>query len=235
MTRSGTQCPAVNGGSTHSTIATRGRATTRDLGGHSRQPHAERFDEVKRPFPYARAVPTVMTVPSTSSSEYGSSGQHVGATAQVVEGVADLVGRQRADPAQVLGEDQVGGHGRPARRRAACRGRARRHLRLHVVVDLGRAHPAGVPAADDHGLGGAGRRRLVTLEGHPDQVVAEPEGVDDLGRRGQQGHQSHTRSSTSCRATSGTRRVRRSVAEATSGGRRSAESRSRAAAFWTTD
>jgi hypothetical protein len=40
-------------------------------------------------------------------------------------------------------------------------------------------------------LSPAARRRFVAFEGHSDQLVTEPEGVDDLGRRRQEGHHTH--------------------------------------------
>jgi len=52
-------------------------------------------------------------------------------------------------------------------------------LRLHVVAE---AHPAGIPATHHDGLVNPCGRRLVAFERHPDQVVAEAERVDDLGR-----------------------------------------------------
>jgi hypothetical protein len=68
---------------------------------------------------------------------------------------------------------------------------ARRQLRADVVIDLARAHPAGVATADDHSLLSPRDRRLIALETHPDQLVAKPERINDLGRRGQQRHHAH--------------------------------------------
>ena len=54
-----------------------------------------------------------------------------------------------------------------------------------VLVDLVRRHAARVASAHDDGLVGPCLRRLVALERDADELVAEIEGVDDLGSRRQ--------------------------------------------------
>jgi hypothetical protein len=112
-------------------------------------------------------------------------GQHVRVAAQVVQGLVHVPGRQRAHPAQVLGQDQVGcqfGQGPRVQRVQIL---ARGHPFPHVAVNIARRHPRGIQAADHDHLLRAGGRRLVALEGDPGQVIAQPERVDDLRRRRQ--------------------------------------------------
>ena len=103
VTRSGTQCPAVNGGSTHSTTATRGRgrpATARRPRPAGPQP------ATSRPPPAPRSAADGRIVSSTSATSTDP------ATARR-PGSRGSPGRPRrgrgqgADPAQVLGQDQV--------------------------------------------------------------------------------------------------------------------------------
>ena len=99
--------------------------------------------------------------------------EHVGVTAQVVQGVCNLARRQRADPAQILGEDQLWVQGRE---RAGVQGVeivASGRLRADIGVDLARGHTAGIPAAHDDCLVLPSLRRLVAFESNPDQLVAE--------------------------------------------------------------
>ena len=119
----------------------------------------------------------------------------VGPAAEVVERLrrpGRWAGRR---PGTGPGSGSAPGPARPAPRRAGCRGRRR---------------PPSAPARRRRSRPASGRRcrgrrrrppsrparvsRLVALEGDPDQLVAEAERVDDLGRRGQQRddpHQQH--------------------------------------------
>jgi hypothetical protein len=94
-------------------------------------------------------------------------GQYVRVTPQIVQRVADVPGRQRADPAQVLSQDQVGIQPGQRPRVQGVQVTARGQLRAHVPVDVPRGHPAGVPAADHDRLLRAGGGGLVTLERDP--------------------------------------------------------------------
>jgi uncharacterized protein YjbJ (UPF0337 family) len=118
-------------------------------------------------------------------------GQYVRLAAQVLQRVAHLPGRQRAHPAQVLGQDQVG-------RQFSQRPRVQRVEILtrgqpgpDVPVDVTRGHGLGIQAADHDRLLGSGGGRLIALEGDPGQVIAQAERVDDLRRRRQQRDQAH--------------------------------------------
>ncbi|MCI4066977.1 hypothetical protein MRQ36_32205 [Micromonospora sp. R77] len=105
--------------------------------------------------------------------------------------VVDPVGGERADPAQVLGQDEVRVEARERAGVQRVKVRAGGELPLDVRVDLAGAHPPGVPPADDDGRAGPVGGRHLALEGDADQLVAEAEGVDDLRGGGQQGHQTH--------------------------------------------
>jgi len=66
--------------------------------------------------------------------------EHVGAAAEVIQGVLDVAAGNRADTAQVLGQDQVRIH---CGQRAFVQGikiLARGHPAANVGVDLGRSH-----------------------------------------------------------------------------------------------
>jgi hypothetical protein len=112
--------------------------------------------------------------------------EHVGLASQIAQGVFDLPGRQRAHPAQVLGQDQVGPQIRERVGVQRVQVGPGGELCPDVAVDLAGGHPAGIPATHDDRLLRPGGRRLVALERDPDQVVAQAERVHDFGRRGQQ-------------------------------------------------
>ena len=116
----------------------------------------------------------------------------VGRRGRAAEGLLDLPGRHRAHPAQVLREDHVG---LLAPEQVGVE-HVERLLGVHAFphrrVDLARTErPAlGERAAGDDRL----RHRVgreVALVGDADQVVAQAEGVHDLGGRRQQGHDLH--------------------------------------------
>jgi hypothetical protein len=112
-------------------------------------------------------------------------------TPEVVERLLDVVRGQRADSAEVLGQDQLGIQPGERLRVQGVEVGPGGHLRADVSVDLPRRHPRRVATSDDDGLVHPRRRRLIALESHADQLVAEPERVDDLGRGGQQRDDSH--------------------------------------------
>ncbi len=87
---------------------------------------------------------------------------------------------QRTNPAEVLGEDQLGVQVGQRVRVQGIQFAAGRELRPYVLVDVARTHAAGVPAADNDCLVNACRGRLVALESHADQVIAQAKGIDDL-------------------------------------------------------
>jgi hypothetical protein len=118
-------------------------------------------------------------------------GQHVRVAAQVVQGLVHVPGRERAHPAQVLGQDQVGRQRGQGPRVQRVQVLPRGQLGPDVPVDVTRGHGAGIQAADHDRLLRAGGRRLVALEGDSGQVIAQPERVDDLCRRRQQRNQAH--------------------------------------------
>ena len=77
--------------------------------GHRGQPRPQAGDQGRRPAPARRRrAPTARIVSSTSSSVCGSSDSTSARQPRWSSGVGDLAGRQRAHPAQVLGQDQVG-------------------------------------------------------------------------------------------------------------------------------
>ena len=106
--------------------------------------------------------------------------------------LVDLAVADRADAAQLLGQDQVGLGGRErllverVQRRAAVDRRRRRRRwisrdeRVAQVVDA-----AGHDRLADR------PRRAVALVGDADELVAEAEGADDLGRRREEGDDAH--------------------------------------------
>lgn len=78
--------------------------------------------------------------------------EDLGGAAQVVQRLAHMPGRQRADSAQVLGEDQLrveGGQGVGVQC-VQVQVPARGQFGADVGVDLARAHPRGVAPADNH-------------------------------------------------------------------------------------
>ena len=184
--RSGIQCPALNGGSTHSTSATLGRSrpATAALTAASRERRPETRSAARSATPVR--LPTSRIESRTSVRVCGSSETHVGLAAEVAEGVLDVTGGERADSAQVLGQDQFWlepGQGVGVQRVQVGAGG---QLGADVAVDLAWCHALGVAAADHDRFLGAGRRRLVALEGDADQVIAQAERVNDLRGRWQQ-------------------------------------------------
>jgi len=102
------------------------------------------------------------------------------------EGLGDGVTGQRAHPAEVLGDDDVG-RGRPQGLPVQLVHRQPRRGALpHARVDLGRGHALVEGGADDDGHMVADPGRVVALEGHGDEVVGAPERAGDLGRRRQE-------------------------------------------------
>ena len=61
----------------------------------------------------------------------------------------------------------------------------------HQGIYLARRQPVGGQPADDDHVVQPSAGGLVALERHGDEVVAESEGVDDLGCRGQQRGDAH--------------------------------------------
>ena len=105
--------------------------------------------------------------------------------------LVDLAIADRADPAQLLGEDEVGGRGgegllvelverRPAVDRSGHEAMDVARRRCRKVVDA----PGQDGLADD-------LWRIVALVGDADELVTEPDGADDLRRRRQQGGDPH--------------------------------------------
>ncbi len=192
-TISGTQCPPTNGGWDHS------RQNTLMVGNRS----AISFTRATR----ARMVAVSSCARWRASSTFAHrldlrddvvQGVRVErddlgvGESQFVEGAFDLAARHRADAAEVLGQDHVGAF--PAQEILVQD--VERVLRVHPlphgVVDLPRRER---PALGEGAPGNDGFRDgvgwVVALVGHADQIGAHPEGVDDLGRRGQQGHDLH--------------------------------------------
>ena len=117
-------------------------------------------------------------------------GQDLGGAAEVVEGRAHGVDVDRADGAEVLGDDQV-------RVEAAQRSRvevvevvAVAHRLRHEGVDLGRPQSVG-QRGGRHDRAAPGLRRGVALERHADHLVARAEREQDLGGRRQQRDDAH--------------------------------------------
>lgn len=117
--------------------------------------------------------------------------QHVRLAAEVAKCLADMPGRQGAYPAQILRQDQVRRQPGERPRVQGVQVLAGRELRTDVLVDLARRHSRRIPAADHDRLLRPRRRRLIAVERDPGQVIAQAEGVHDLGRGRQQRHQAH--------------------------------------------
>ena len=160
------------------------------------RPRAQPGTQLRRPGASARSGTPVRAPTSENRVQHlvervRIERQHVGPAAQVAQRVLDLAGRQRAHPAQVLGQDQVGIQLRQRLRVQGVQVRARRQLRADVARRSRRGSSRWCPARPRRPSCPSGRWRLVALECHPDQLLAEAERVDDLGRRRQQGHQPH--------------------------------------------
>jgi len=110
--------------------------------------------------------------------------QHLGVGADDAARLGDRRRGQRADPAQVLGQDEI-----------RCRGGERGPVQLverqvaggplaHPGVDLGGGEVARDRRVDDHRARRADGGRA--LERHGDEPVGEAQSHDDLGRGRQQ-------------------------------------------------
>ena len=120
----------------------------------------------------------------------GVDGQHLGRAAQVGEGVVDDRDVDRADGAQVLGDDEVGVQ--PGQRTLVevVEVVAAPHRLHHEGVDLGRRQPLGHRARRDDAPG-AGLLRVVALERHAHHVVTRPDREEDLRRRREERDDAH--------------------------------------------
>jgi hypothetical protein len=116
--------------------------------------------------------------------------QHLGSAAEVRQCVLHHGDVHGAHGAQVLGDHQIRVQ---AGQRVlvevvevlSCTSR-----RGHERVDPGGVEPLGQGAGGDDAPLACGRR-VVALEGHPDDVVARADGEQDLGRGGQERDDAH--------------------------------------------
>ena len=160
--------------------------TARDPRRHVGQPAAEARDQplgaFGRPGPLAYREDRVQHILERVRIER----QHVGAAPEVVQRLRHVPRGQRAHPAQVLRQDEV--RAQPRERVGVQRVQvlAAGELVTDVPVDVRRGHAGRVPAAYHDLFFCAGGGRLVTLERHPNEVIAQAERVHDLRRRGQQ-------------------------------------------------
>ena len=195
-TCSGTQWPTANGGSSHSIAATRGGAnpwsrrpttisstawsrsrrpsttsTRRVLGlGH----RAHRLDRVEDPLDRGRLEADDRHVPVEPPGD-----------------LVDLAVADGADPAQLLGDDQVGLGRRQRRVVEHVQRRVVVHRGLDRRVDLARGRRREVvgPPAHDGDVPDVGREVAVLADA--DQLVTQPEREHDLGRGRDQGDDAH--------------------------------------------
>jgi hypothetical protein len=168
-----------------------GARPPRDLRGYRGEPVPEAADQLRGPL--RRAGPRA---DGEDRAEHFVEAvrverEHVGAAPQVVQGFRHVPRGQRADAAQVLRQDQVGAQPGECVRVQRVQVLAARQVIPNVGVDLTRAHPRRIPAAHHDFLLQPGGRRLVTLEGDPDEFLPKAERVHDLGRGRQQGHKAH--------------------------------------------
>ena len=150
----------------------------------------------RRPRPRDRSPRRACTTEaSTSLQVVRVDGEHLGAAAEVGQRVVDDRDVDGAHGAQVLGDHEVGVQ---VGERAAVE---------VVEVLAGGASGRAPPRRSRPGRGPraarwwtrsarAGLRRVVALEGHPDDVVARAEREEDLGGRRQQRHDVHAQDPT---------------------------------------
>jgi MoxR-like ATPase len=166
----------------------------RDQGRHPGEALAEAGDDLRRTFGHAGALADGEDRAEHLLQRVRVERQHAGAAAEVVQCLRHVPGRQRAHPAQVLGEDQVRAQPRQRVRVQRVQVPAAGELVTDVGVDVGRGHPRGIPAAHHDFLFRTCGGWLVTLKRDSHQVIAQAERVDDLGRGRQQGYDAHTAS-----------------------------------------
>ena len=118
----------------------------------------------------------------------GIEGEHVGVTPQDIEGVLDVAGRYGADPAQVLGEDEVGLDALDQVSVERVQGLAVLDRLPHSAVHVRRRRSlteVQLAAGHDGLAGGAGRE--VAAVGDRFDLVPEAEGEGDLCCRRKKG------------------------------------------------
>ena len=120
----------------------------------------------------------------------GVDGQHLGSAAEVGQGIVHDRDVDRADGAQVLGDDEVGVQ--PGQRSLVevVEVVATPHRLHHEGVDLGGRQPFGHRARRDDATG-AGLLRVVALERHAHHVVTRPDREEDLRRRREERDDAH--------------------------------------------
>lgn len=117
--------------------------------------------------------------------------QDLGPATQLGDGVIHVAAGDRADPAEILAEDEVRITGRQGVLVEGVEVLAGRHPRTNQFVDLVRIQVRGVHAAHHDGptLPSVGWK--VALEGHAQQLLRQTELEDDLGGRGKQADDAH--------------------------------------------
>ena len=148
---------------------------------HGIDPPAQPFDQAEGLGGAAGVLTDSHDVAEDVVDGVGVEGQHVGVTAEDVQGIFDVARRHGAHPAQVLGEDEVG---LDALDQLGIEG-VQRLTVLHRLpdepVDVGRRRllaDVELRAGDDGLLGGRGR--VVAPVGDRFDLVTEPEGEGDL-------------------------------------------------------
>ena len=191
-TISGIQWPGAYGGSVHSSTATRGRGRPMVL----RQTAAIRSrsdcTSSAAASSWPVALPSSSTESSTSSRVCGSTVSTSAVQPRWASAASTVGDVDRADRAQVLGDHERRVEGAQRVGGEVVEVLAPRDRVDDVGVDLGRRQPRG-HRGGRHDRAAARLGRGVALEGHADHVVARAEGEQDLGGRGEQGHDPHER------------------------------------------
>ena len=233
VTISGTQWPGAKGGSVHSSSSTRGRRSGRAT--PASRPRSRRALETghQRRRPPARGRwprPSVRIEASTSSRVCGSMVSTSAVQPEVGQRVVDDGDVDRAHGAEVLGDDEIGVEAGRARPRRGGRGPRRARIAADTKASISAdVESLGQRAGRDDACASRASRRVVALEGHPDDVVTGADREEDLGRRGEQRDDAHAPNlivtglapmelSTTTIALSGARRPRRRLRRR--GGRR---------------
>ncbi len=122
---------------------------------------------------------------------HGVERDHRSPAPQMLERSIDIARWQRAHPAQILGEHEVGVDTPEGLDVEAVHGLARRREAADEFVDLGCGLALDIEPVDEDRTSVTHAVWFVALEGDADEIVEEPECPDDLGGSGQKRDDAH--------------------------------------------
>ena len=187
---SGIQCPGANGGSVHSRNSTRGRRRRGGAASTSRRRERCRAARSRPASARPTAAPRATNESSTSASVCGSTVS----TSALHPRCARASSTTETSTAQTAQRSWVTTRSASSPASAPSSSRYRSSPRAvaaatNASISAG-VSPSGIAEVDTIVRARASGRE-VALEGHPDDVVAGPEGEEDLGGRGEQADDAH--------------------------------------------